>query len=88
MNSLFSIALIAQTLCTAAYIVHRYVQALGSDLMLGVLIGSLIIGGFLLWQSFRNPSIVGTQKTLGIVFGFLPIVWLTILFLFVGNSKM
>jgi hypothetical protein len=88
MNSLFPVALIAQSLCTAAFIVHRFVKSLGSDAMFGVLIASFLLGIYLLWQSFRNPNIVGTQKTLGIVFGILPLVWVLVLVLFVGTTKM
>jgi hypothetical protein len=88
MNKLFSLALIAQTLCTAAFVVHRFIQPLGSDFMFGVLIASLFISLYLLWQSFRNATIVGTPKVLGIVFGCLPFLWLVSLILFVNSSKM
>jgi hypothetical protein len=88
MNNLFPTALIAQTLFSAAFIVHRFVQPLGSDLMFGVLIVSVILGIYLLWQSFQNTAIDGIQKTLGIVFGFVPFLWLLSLILFVGTSKM
>jgi hypothetical protein len=88
MNNLFSIALVAQSLCALSFIIHRFIKPLGSDLMFGALIVSIVLGIYLLWQSFRNPSIIGTQKTLGIVFVFLPIVWLLVFVLFVGGSKM
>jgi hypothetical protein len=88
MNNLFSIAIVAQSLCALSFIIHRFIKPLGSDLMFWVLINSLVLGVYLLWQSFRNPNIVGTQKTLGILLGLLPIVWLLVFVLFVGGSKM
>jgi hypothetical protein len=88
MNNFFSIGLIAQVLCSAAFIIHRFVKPLGSDLMFGVLIASIVLGIYLLWQSFRNSSIVGTQKTFGIILGFLPLIWLLMFVFFVGTSKM
>jgi hypothetical protein len=88
MNNLFSIALVVQSLCALSFFIHRFVKPLGSDLMFGMLITSLVLGVYLLWQSFRNPSIVGTQKTLGIALGLLPIVWLLMFVLFAGSSKM
>jgi hypothetical protein len=88
MNNLFSIAIVAQSLCALSFFIHRFIKPLGSDLMFWVLINSLVLGIYLLWQSFRNPNIVGTQKTLGILLGLLPIVWLLVFVLFVGGSKM
>jgi hypothetical protein len=88
MKNVFSVALIAQTLCTVCFIVHRFVQPLGSDFMFGVLVLSLGLGAYLLWQSFRNSTIVGQQKALGIVLGCLPLLWLLAVVLFVGSSKM
>jgi TRAP-type C4-dicarboxylate transport system permease small subunit len=86
--NLFPLALIAQTLCTAVFIVHRFFKPLGSNLMYGVYIISFIVGSYLLWQSFRNPSVEGVQKTLGIVLGILPFLGLIWLIYFVSNFKM
>jgi hypothetical protein len=88
MNSLFSVAIIAQMLCAAFFIIHRFFRPLGSDLMFGVLMTSLVLGVYLLWQSFSNSSIQSSKKTLGIVFGCVPFLWLLSLVLFVGGSKM
>jgi hypothetical protein len=88
MKNLFSLALIAQIIFSGLFIVHRFFKPLGSDLMFGVLIASLLASGYLLWQSFGNPAIQGAQKTLGIALGFLPIIWVLLLVFFIGNSKM
>jgi hypothetical protein len=88
MEKIFSVALIAQTLCIACFIIHRFFKPLGSDFMFGVLILSLVLGAYLLWHSFRNSAIVGLQKTLGIVLGCVPLLWLLALVLFVSSSKM
>jgi hypothetical protein len=88
MNKQFSLALIAQTLFTAAFFTHRFTHPLGSDVMFGVLIASLFVGVFLLWQSLRNASTFDMQKAVGIIFGCLPFLWLLLLILFVGNFKM
>jgi hypothetical protein len=60
---------------------------LGSDFMLGILLISLVLGAYLLWCSFHNSAIVGLQKTLGIVLGSVPLLWLLAFVLFVGNAK-
>jgi hypothetical protein len=88
MKPIFNIALIFQSLCAAVFIIHRFVKPFGSDLMFGVLIVSALLGGYLLWQSFRNKAILGASKMLGITLGFLPILWLLMLVLFVGTTKM
>jgi hypothetical protein len=68
--------------------IHRFVKPLGSEPMFGVLLLSLFLGVYLQWQSLRNPSIVGIQKILGIVLGFLPLVWLLLFVAFLGNTQM
>jgi hypothetical protein len=88
MNSLFPLALIAQTLCSVAFIIHRFFKPLGSNLMYGIYLVSFIVGSYLLWQSFRNPAIEGFQKTLGIVLGILPFLGIIWLIYFVSNFKM
>jgi hypothetical protein len=88
MKNLFFAAIIAQLLCIIAFVIHRFGTALGSDLMFVVLVLSLVSGIYLLWQSFRNPSIQGIQKVLGILLGILPLVWLAVLVYFVTNFKM
>jgi hypothetical protein len=88
MKKYFSSAIITQTLCTIAFIIHRFVEPLGSDLMFVVLMLSLVSGIYLLWQSFQNPSIQGVQKVLGILLGILPLIWLAVLVYFVTNFKM
>jgi hypothetical protein len=88
MNNLFSIALVAQTFCAITFCFHRFVKPLGSDLMFAVFIASLMLSVYLLWQSLRNPNIIGTQKTLGIVLSCIPFVWLLVFALFVGTTKM
>jgi hypothetical protein len=88
MKKTFSLALIAQTIFSILFVIHRFFKPLGSDLMFGVLILSIFAGIFLLWQSFSNKLIVDTQKKWGILMGFLPIIWILLLFLFVNTSKM
>jgi hypothetical protein len=88
MNPFFFFALVAQTLCALAFMIHRFVKPLGSEPMFGVLLLSLFLGVYLQWQSLRNPSIVGIQKILGIVLGFLPLVWLLLFVAFLGNTQM
>jgi hypothetical protein len=85
MNNLFSIGLIAQSSITILFIIHRFFKALGSDLMFGVYILSFIVGIYLLWQSFRNPAIVGVQKVLGIALGILPLLFIAFMVYFVTN---
>lgn len=85
MNNYFSLALVAQTFSLAAFIIHRFIKPLGSDLMFGVFIFSALIGIYLLWQSFRNPDVQGLQKFLGIVLGILPIIFVILMVLFVTN---
>jgi cytochrome c oxidase assembly factor CtaG len=88
MKNLYSLALVAQSACLVLLIVHRFFEPMGPDLMFGVLIFSFLVGGYLLWQSLVNPIIKGPQKVIGIVMGFLPIVWVMALAFFIGNSKM
>jgi hypothetical protein len=85
MNNYFPLALIAQTFCLAAFVVHRFIKPLGSDLMFGVFIISAILGIYLLWQSFRNPNVQGLQKILGILLGILPIIFVVLMVFFVSN---
>jgi hypothetical protein len=88
MQKLFSMALIAQTLCIILYIIHRFTyMTLGSDLMFGIYIISFIIGCYLLWSVFKNPNVVGAQKTLGIVLGILPILGALFMIYFVTNFR-
>jgi hypothetical protein len=88
MTKLFSAALIAQTLCVVAFIIHRFVEPMGSDLMFIVLLISLLAGVYLLWQSFSNSQIQGFQKVLGILLGILPLIWLSVLVFFISNFSM
>jgi hypothetical protein len=88
MNKLFSIGLIAQFAMTILFIVHRFYKALGSNLMFFLYILSFIIGIYLLWQSFRNPAIVGVQKILGITLGILPFLFIVFMVYFVTNFTM
>jgi hypothetical protein len=88
MNSLFSGALIAQTLFAVAFIIHRFFKSLGSDLMFGVLILSVLVGGYLLWQCFKNPDIQGTLKWIGLILGFLPFLGLIWIVIFLSRFNM
>jgi hypothetical protein len=88
MNNLFSGALIAQTLFAVAFIIHRFVKPLGSNLMFGVLLLSVLVGGYLLWQCFKNPDIQGTLKWIGLILGILPLVWLVWMVIFLSGFNM
>jgi hypothetical protein len=85
MNNLFAVSLIAQSVMSVLFIIHRFFKPLGSDVMFGVFILSVIIGVYLLWQSFRNPDVQGLQKILGIILGILPLVFVIFMVYFVSN---
>jgi hypothetical protein len=76
MKNFFSAALVLQVILASLFVVHRWVRALGSDVMFGVLLLALMVGIFLLWQSFANASLNATQKGLGLAVGLLPAAWL------------
>jgi hypothetical protein len=88
MNSLFSGALIAQTLFAALFIIHRFFQPLGSNLAFGIFILSVLVGGYLLWQCFKNPDIQGILKWVGLILGFLPFLGVIWMVVFLSGFKM
>jgi hypothetical protein len=88
MKNLFSTLQFAQIGLAILFIVHRFFKPLGSDLMFGVLIASFLVGALLIFQSLRNPAIQGFQKTIGLILGFLPVLWVILLFLFVGTTNL
>lgn len=85
MKDYFSLVLVAQIIVAWLFIVHRFIMPLGSDAMFVVLILSILVGGYLIWLSLRNPDTQGFQRILGIILGLLPIFWLVVLIFFVTN---
>ena len=85
MKKLFPLSLLLQIICVALFIVHmNKSQGLGTEFMFYVLLFSILNGIFLLWQSFKNPEIVGFQKAVGIILGSVGFLWLIIWGLFIA----
>ncbi len=75
MKKPFSIALIIQILCVLLFMIHSITYfSLNYQLIIGICSLSFVVGCYLLWNAFRNPDVMGAQKTLGIVLGILPIL--------------
>jgi hypothetical protein len=77
MTKTFNIAIILQVICALTYLAHINIhQGLGSDFMFGVLLFSITISFYLLWQIFKVGNIVGTQKIIGLICVSFPFLFL------------
>lgn len=84
MKNIFNTAILAQLVFTILFIVHRFFYPLGSDFMFGMLVVSLLISCYLFWQIFKVKNILGSQKTIGLIGAFLPIIWLLVFLNFIS----
>jgi hypothetical protein len=84
MKKIFPIALISQTIFLVLFVIHRFFSSLDTDLMFILLIASSITGLFLVYESIKDPAILGIQKILGLVFGFMPFVWILLFLLYIA----
>jgi hypothetical protein len=83
MKNIFTFAIVLQFIFAMIFIDHRFFKPLGSDVMFGVLIVSLVVSIFMFWQIFKVKNIIGSHKIAGLFFASLPLIWLLILLKFI-----
>jgi hypothetical protein len=75
MKKYYNLAIGVEIASAVLYIKYIRVKPLGSDLIFTVLLIASIVNIFLFWQSFKNITITGLHKRIGIGYAFLPIVF-------------